>query len=318
MNAWSIPKYGQIEDLSYGDYPTPPCGKEQVLVKIKAAALNPADLKVISGKDGGTLLHAPNFPLVPGYDFSGVIEELGEHVRDLKKDQEVFGFLPYAKSTKQGSLAEYLTVNADTISPKPANVSHEEAAASATCGTTALAGLRDKGQLKSGQHVLINGASGGVGSFAVQIAKLMGASVWGTASNKNLNAVLNLGAQKAIDYKKTSISALTDTFDIFFDISSTTSFHQTLDKLNKGGTYITLLPSATLATGILRSLFSSKNSRFVIVKPNSPDLAQLASWMAGGQLKPLIGARYPMDEAKEALQHLRRGCAGKIVVSIRE
>ncbi|MFK7846444.1 MAG: NAD(P)-dependent alcohol dehydrogenase [Rhodothermales bacterium] len=315
MNAWSLPKYGRIEDLGYGDYPKPTCEANNVLVKIKAAALNPADLKLISGKDGGTLLHAPNFPLVPGYDFSGVVEEVGEQVRDLKKNQEVFGFLPYAKSTTQGALGDYLIADANTISPKPANVSHEDAAAAATTGTTALIGLRDKSRLKSGQHVLINGASGGVGSFAVQIARQMGASVWGTSSDKNLDTILSLGAEKAIDYKKTGISDLSESFDVFLDASSTASFHQALPRLNKGGTYVTLLPSATLATGILRSLFSSRNCRFVIVKPNSEDLAQLAAWMAGGQLKPLIGASYPMKEAQEALRHLKRGCIGKIVLT---
>lgn len=316
MKAWTIPKHGPLSILKLDEQPKPSCGKDEVLVRVQAAALNPADLKLVSGKDGGNLLHAQNFPITPGFDFSGTIEESGELVRDLKVDQEVFGFLPYARTTKQGSLCAYLSVKPEHVAPKPSNVSHEAAAAAATTGSTALQGLRGKGQLKQGQDVLVNGASGGVGSFAVQIARHAGATVYGTCSKKNMTVVKALGATKVFDYKTTPVDAINQQFDIIFDAASNLSFHKCSRLLKRGGVYITLLPSVSLATGIVRSLFSSKASRFVMVAPKGEDLAQLASWLAGEAITSCIDTIYPFDQANDAFVHLDRGAAGKIVITI--
>ena len=253
MKAWSFPAYGDIEDLSLTEHNLPALSDKRVLVRIKAAALNPADLKLISGKDGGRILHAPNFPIIPGFDFSGVIEKVGSDIRDLKVDQEVFGFLPYARSTKQGTLAEYVSVHPETVAPKPTNVTHEQAAGMATVGCTALQGLRDKGMLIGGQEILVNGASGGVGSVAVQIGKHRKAKVWGFSSRKNLDFVRSLGVEEAFDYNSTSIAELDRKFDVIFDAASTSSFNACVRKLKTGGVYITLLPSFNIVAGMLRS-----------------------------------------------------------------
>ncbi len=315
MNAWRLHNYSQIEDLSYGNYADPECPDDRVLVQIKAAAVNPADLKLISGKDGGKFMHAPNFPIIPGFDFSGLIVNTGASIRDLKKDQEVFGFLPYSRTTRQGTLAEYVAVKPEWIALKPTTVSHSEAAAAATTGSTALQGLRDKGHIIGNQDVLINGASGGVGSYAVQVAKRSETRVWGTCSEKNTDFVRSLGADHVIDYRKKRIEDLEQKFDIIFDAASTTSFNACASRLKRGGVYITLLPSLSLATGKLRSFFSSKASSFVVVKPRSKDLAQLAAWLSDGSLKSPIGASFDFGDAPNALLQLKNGVAGKVVVT---
>lgn len=316
MKAWTIPKHGDLSILTLSTQPKPVCGDDEVLVRIHAAALNPADLKLVSGKEGGTMLHAQNFPITPGFDYSGTIEEKGANVRDLKVDQEVFGFLPYARTTKQGTLCTYITVKPEHVSPKPSNVTHEAAAAASTTGSTALQGLRDKGRLTKGQDVLVNGASGGVGSYAVQIAQHARATVYGTCSKKNMAMVKALGAKKVFDYKQNPVVEMDQKFDIIFDAASNLSFHKCTNQLKRGGVYITLLPSIGLATGIVRSLFSSKASRFVIVAPQSNDLAQLASWLSTEAISSYIDTTYPFEQADAAFQHLSQGVAGKIVITI--
>ena len=174
MRGYAIDHFGTIDDLRLRDdleAPTP--GPGQVLVNVAAAALNPSEWKVLSGNTAGRFLHAPRFPLVLGYDFSGQIEALGAEVDDFEVGDSVFGFLPYSRKNRQGSLCELVAVPAETIAPKPDRVSHIEAACAATAGVTALQALSDKGRLDSDQRVLVNGASGGVGSYAIQIVRAM-------------------------------------------------------------------------------------------------------------------------------------------------
>lgn len=316
MKAWHLPHYGHIEDLVFEEHTPPKCGETEVLVQIKAAALNPADLYLISGKGGGKFMHATSFPIIPGYDFSGVIEQVGDQVRDLKTGQEVFGFQPYAKTSAQGTLTSYISIHPDHVSPKPANVEHAAAAAAATAGCTALQALRDKGNLTAGQHILINGASGGVGSFAVQIAKQAGATVWGTCSANNMAFVRKLGADHVMDYRKTSPGDIDHDFDTILDVAGASSFFVTQSRLKRGGNYITLLPSIKLATGIARSIFSTKRCRFVTVSPNSDDLAQLAVWLTTGKLQSQIALAVPLHDTPRALKMLEQGVQGKVVVLI--
>ncbi len=316
MKAWTIPRHGALDLLQLQDIPKPACADDEVLVRVTAAALNPADLYLISGKNGGHLLHAQKFPITPGFDFSGTIEQVGANVRDLKLEQDVFGFFPYARSTKQGTLCEYIAVKPDHVSPKPANVSYEEAAAVCTTGSTAYMGLFNKARLTKGQDILVNGASGGVGSAAVQMAKHTGATVVGTCSAKNMTMVKALGAKEVYDYRKTSPTAINRHFDVIFDAASTLSFHACHKQLKRGGVYVTLRPSLSLATGIMRSIFSSKASRFVIVAPDGNLLAQLASWLSTGVITSCIDTIYPFAQVLDAFKHLDQGAAGKIVIKI--
>ncbi len=316
MKAWHLPRYGSIESLVFEEHAEPECRDFEVLVNIKAAAINPADRHLITGESGGKFMHASNFPIIPGYDFSGVIEKVGAKVRDLKLNQNVFGFQPYSKTSTQGALATHISIHADHVSPKPDNIDHAAAAAAATAGCTALQSLRDKGNLKSGQDIMINGASGGVGSYAVQIARHAGATVWGTCSSKNMDFVRALGANQVLDYRRTSIADIDHTFDTILDAAGASSFFVSQSRLKKGGNYITLLPSVKLAAGIARSIFSTKRCRFVTVSPNYDDLAQLGVWMASGRLTSHISHTFGFEDAPQAFKTLQQGAQGKIVISI--
>lgn len=316
MKALLINHYGSIADLSLNERAKPEIQDNEVLVKIHAAALNPADLKIITGKDGGSFLHAKNFPYPPGFDYSGMIEAVGAQVADFKLGDEIFGFLSYSRANKAGTLAEYIAVPTGTFTTKPSGVSHFRAAAAGTAGCTALISLRNKGRLKRGQRVFINGASGGVGSYAVKIAKLMGAEVWGTCSAKNMHYVSSLGADRVLDYKMLNLSEVSEHFHLFFDTAAKLSYSETRQLLHPGGTYVTLLPSPQYVVDKIKSFFGATNCRMVIVKPNSPDLTQISQWLAEGLLEVAIASKFTLETAKEALQQLDRGVNGKIVIKI--
>ncbi len=175
MKAYVIRRRGVIDDIEQTDIKTPALGPGQVRVKVRGAALNPADTKVISGKDGGKFVHSGKSPIQLGFDFSGVIEELGAGVSGPEIGQEVYGHLPYSTKATQGSFADYVVIEAGAIAPKPATLGHAEAATLPTAAGTALQCLETLGDIGTGQKVLINGASGGVGGFAIQIARIHGA-----------------------------------------------------------------------------------------------------------------------------------------------
>jgi len=287
------------------------------MVRVHAASVNPADLKVVSGKDGGRFLHAGSFPTAFGFDFSGVIEDVGPQAEGVSAGDEVFGHLAYSFTTKQGSFSELVSVDPATIGPKPPNVSHEEAAASATVGLTALQGLRDYGRLQAGQRVLVNGASGGVGSYAVQIARQLHAEVWGTSSASKASFVRELGVEHVIDYRQTPVSSIGERFDLFFDAASKSSFRETRGLLNPGGSYVTLLPSPALVIDLVSSFFSSKRATAVTVKSKRADLEQLGRWLDGGEVLPHVQRSFPLEQLGKALELLDTGSVkGKLAITV--
>jgi NADPH:quinone reductase-like Zn-dependent oxidoreductase len=317
MRAAMLDGNGHLDSVRVGEIDAPTMGKDEILVRVRAAAINPADLKVVSGTDGGAFLHAKNFPTAFGFDFSGIVEAVGGDVRDRSVGDEVFGFLAYSRSTRQGSFAELVAVKPDAVGDKPSNISHEEAAAAATAGSTALQALEEKGHLRSGQKVLVNGASGGVGSYAVQIASQLGAEVWGTASAAKADFVKSLGAARVIDYKTTSLPGIGERFDLVLDAASMSSFGEVRSILQADGAYITLLPSLGLLGGMLQSVFSGKRCGFVMVKSRAADLNRLASWLAEGQLEASVGARFSLDEVPAALAAQQAGkVQGKVAVTV--
>ena len=318
MRAVILDKNGAIDGLRIGEIEPPSAGPDDILVRVHAAALNPADLKVVSGKDGGAFLHAKNFPTAFGFDFSGIVEKVGANVRARSVGDEVFGFLAYSRSNKQGSFAELVSVKPDTVGSKPASVSHEHAAASATVGCTALQGLRDKGRLQAGQRVLINGASGGVGSFAVQIAKQLGAEVWGTASAANADFVRSLGASEVVDYRKTPLGSIQAKFDVVLDAACTSSYQEARALLNAGGAYVTLLPSVSLFVGMISTLFSSKRCGFVMVKSRAADLDRIGRWLAAGEVRASIEETFALSDITTALAAQEGSIQGKLAVRIEE
>jgi len=317
MRALILRKNGPIDSPSLGELPPPQPGRGEIVVRVHAAAVNPADLKVVTGKNGGGFIHAMKFPMAFGYDFSGVVEQVGPEAEGRAVGDEVFGHLAYARSTRQGSFAELVAVKPANVGVKPPSVSHEDAAAAATAGCTALQALRDKGRLLPGQRVLINGASGGVGSYAVQIARRLGAEVWATASAEKADFVRRLGAAQVIDYRTTPLPSIGETFDLLLDAAAMSSFAKTRHLLSRGGAYVTLLPSASLFGGMLLSLFSSKRCTFITVQSRSADLEQLGAWMAAGDLDASVERTYPLSQVGDALGALQSGAVrGKLAIRV--
>jgi NADPH:quinone reductase-like Zn-dependent oxidoreductase len=316
MRAFASDKFGEIAQLTLREVDKPTAGEGQVVVNVRAAAVNPADLKVLGHRDGGSFLHASKFPLILGYDYSGVVTEVGVDSKVYKVGDEVYGFLPYARSTTAGTFAEYVAVSEAAAGPKPKQLSHEQAAASATSAATALQGLH-KAKIATGHTVLINGASGGVGSYAVQVAKTLGATVIATASGGKVDYVKGLGADRVYDYKTTPLREITERFDVVFDVASTSSFGTCLPLLKSGGCYVALLPGPGLFLGIARSWFTSKRCTFIVVKPIAADFAQLATWFDEGKLKPILDASYPLAELPTAIERQRIGdIRGKLAITI--
>lgn len=319
MKAMIVNEYGTIDDIRQADIECPEVGSGDVMVKVKTAAVNPADIKSVTGKDGGKFIRSGKKPIRLGFDFSGTVEETGSEVTGFAVGDDVFGFLHYSTKTTQGSFGEYVVVHSGTIAKKPVSVSHPEAAAAATTGSTALQSLVDIAGISKGQKVLVNGASGGVGSYGVQIARSFVATVWGTCSENSIDFVKSLGAEHVIDYKKTAITDLTEKFDIILDAVSNSSYGECTGILAPKGVYITLLPSLGFLTGKIRSLFSSRKCSACIVKPKSADLAKLAEMMESKTITSPVAATYPLAQLKEALKTFTAGgTKGKIAITVDE
>ncbi len=317
---------GGLSSARLMDIEAPEPGSGEVRVRVEAVAINPADVKVLEWRDGGSFLHKKRTPLVVGYDLAGVVEKVGAGVTDRRVGDAVFGFVAYDTSTVLGSFAELVVVKSATLATRPAGWGAADAAAIATGGSTALQGLRDCAGLTVGvprtppARVLVNGASGGVGLMAVQIAKTTGAEVWGSCSAGKMPLVLGAGADHAVDYRESPVGTIKAEealvpFDVVFDAASTSNYHESVPNLAAGGTYVTLLPGLPLVTGKIASLFSSRRCDFVLVKPRTADLDWLAASALSGALKVRIDATYPFSDIREALARFRTGAAaGKIVV----
>jgi NADPH:quinone reductase-like Zn-dependent oxidoreductase len=319
MKAYAIKKYGTISDIEQIEIDCPAIGNQDVRVRVKSAAINPADLKVITGKNGGKFIHSGRSPIGLGFDFSGIIEKTGREVTLLNRGDAVFGFLPYARKTVQGSFADYVVVKSGTIAKKPSSIPHTEAATAATTGSTALQALVDIGGIKPGQKVLINGASGGVGTFAVQIARSFEVEVWGTCSAKNIDYLKSIGVEQALDYRQKSLKDLDETFDIILDAVSKASFNECKRILAPNGTYITLLPSFGYVTGKIQSIFSSRKCAACYVQPRSADLGRLATMIEEKVIKTPVAKVFPVAELQKALEkYIAGGVRGKIGITIEE
>jgi NADPH:quinone reductase-like Zn-dependent oxidoreductase len=318
-------EYGSPDVLELKDVQKPVPNDNQVLVKVRAVAVNPLDLTItgplalrpISG------LRKPKETRV-GVDYSGTVEAVGKNVTNLKTGDEVFG-------GKTGAFAEYICVLADrAVAPKPNNVTFEEAAAVPVAAITALQGLRDKGHIQAGQKVLVNGASGGVGTFAVQIAKAFGAEVTGVCSTRNVDLVRSIGADHVIDYTKEDFTNGTERYDLLFDNIGNHSFSERRRILNPNGICVMVGVGGSGASGgqILGVLAGELNayfqSRFVSQKfstflaaLNQKDLTVLSDLMQAGKITPVIDRTYKLNETADALRYLEQGHArGKVVINL--
>jgi NADPH:quinone reductase-like Zn-dependent oxidoreductase len=322
MHAIVRRKYGTPDVLAYAVIERPVPGDEDVLVHVHAAGASIGDYIIVTGKPyiirltpfGG--LPRPRNP-VPGAGMAGRVVAVGAKVTTFSPGEEVFG------EAVTGAFAEYLVVPAKLIAPKPTNLSFEEAAA-VPWGVAALQGLRDAGGLKAGQRLLINGASGGVGTWAVQIAKALGAHVTGVCSTRNVDMVRGLGAHEVVDYTKHDFVDGGPRFDLFFDTVGNRSLSDRRSVLTPEGTYVSCSGGDSgvawlfgLAALRLASLFTRQTLKALFTTPNRDDLIFLKRLVEIGQLKPVIERRYPLSEVADALRHVGgRRSQGQTVIQI--
>ena len=326
MKAVVYDTFGSPDVLRIEDVPRPVPDDDQVLVRVRAAALNPLDWHFMEGSP--YLARLVSFgalkPTVTrlGVDFSGTVESVGKNVTQLKPGDEVFG-------GKTGAFAEYVCLRADrAVVLKPANVSFEQAAAVPIAGVTALQGVRDKGKIQPGQKVLINGASGGVGTFAVQIAKSFGAEVTGVCSTKNLEMVRSIGASQVIDYTKDDFTRGDERYDVILDNVGNRSLLECRRVLKPGGKYVMIGgggldegrwvgPFPRLIHALLLSPFVSQDMGMMLADMDPKDLAVLSGLMKDGTVTPVIDRRYPLGRIAEAIRYLEQGHArGKVVITL--
>jgi NADPH:quinone reductase-like Zn-dependent oxidoreductase len=326
MQAIRYCEYGAPDDvlkLEQVEKPVP--NDNQILVRVRAVSLRFFDGGMLGGSVPGRLLFGLRKPknTTPGSDFAGTVEAAGKNVAEFKPGDEVFG-------VKSGCLAQYICVRADrgAVVSKPANVNFEQAASIPTA-LVALQGLRDTGRLRAGQKVLINGASGGVGTFAVQIAKAFGAEVTGVCSTKNLELVRSLGADHVIDYTKEDFTKGDQRYDVVYDLVSNRSFAERRRILKPGGICVlagiggsgmhkeTLSRFSNSLAASFRSRFS--NEKFVSfgVDINKKDLAVLRDLTESGKVLPALTKTYPLTETAAAYNYLETGHAsGKIAITV--
>jgi NADPH:quinone reductase-like Zn-dependent oxidoreductase len=312
MRALIINKFGPPEVLTLSEILPPECQESKVLVKIRAAALNPVDYKIRNGSIW--FLSGRKFPKILGGDIAGVVEKVPPGSR-FSAGEKVYAMLDY----KGGGYAEYACIAEDWICKMPANLSFNEAAAIPLAGLTALQALRDLGGIEAGKKVLINGASGGVGHLAVQIANYFGAEVTAVCSGKNIEWVKSLGVSRVIDYQKEDVTTIPYKFDIVFDAVATLSPRATKRILNDKGVFVSTLPGPGIILQSIFSMFSSKKYKAILAKPLGADLALLTKMAEEQALKPVIEKVYSLDEGVEAHRHLETSrVKGKLVFNISE
>jgi len=297
----------------------------QILVKVHAAAVNPLDWHFIRGVPYILRMQAglrkPDDPRI-GADMAGVVEAVGSAVTRFKAGDEVFG------TAEDGAFAEYAVAAENKVALKPASITFEQAAAVPVAAVTALQGLRDKGQLRAGQKVLINGASGGVGTFAVQIAKSMGAEVTGVCSTRNLELVRSIGADHVIDYTKEDFTLGTQRYDLIFDTVGNRPLSAVRRVMTPKGIDIGIGGGGPSESpwigafmgpikGLVYSPFISQRFTFFVSSENSDDLSMLGRMMEEKKLTPVIDRTYKLDEVPTAIRYLEEGHArGKVVISV--
>jgi NADPH:quinone reductase-like Zn-dependent oxidoreductase len=322
MKAIINNKYGSPENLKLEEIEKPVINDDSVLVRVRAASVNPYDWHLIRGLPYFvrfmTGLRRPK-QTVPGVDVAGMVEAVGKDVTQFQAGDEVFG-------ARDGALADYVGGRERNFVPKPAGLTFEQAATIPMAGCTALQGLRDKGKLQLGQRVLINGAAGGVGTFAVQIAKAFGAQVTGVCSTRNVDLVRSIGADQVVDYTQEDFTRGGQRYDLIFDTVGNHSFRRLRRVLTPTGTLIAIGggKSGNFLGPLLYPVRALVLSRFVgqrllpfMANINAGDLAVLKELIEAGKVTPVIDRTYPLSETTEAIRYLETGHArGKVVITV--
>lgn len=321
MKAVIYERYGP-GSVEVQDVPTPAVGVDEVLVRVRASSVNPVEwyavyappfVRVLSGQ----LLRPKDTSL--GYDLAGTVETVGESVTELRPGDEVFG-------SASGSWAEYASTSADRLARIPGGISFEEAAGVPVAGLTALQALRDQAAVEAGQRVLINGASGGVGTYAIQIARALGAEVTAVCSTQNVELARSLGADSVVDYTREDFTRLRERHDVFIDIAGSRSFLRSRRTLTPEATVVVvgakmswslLGPLKHMAGTFIQALGHSQKVKVFIAKVETQDLSLVAELMRAGKVRTVIDRRFQLSEAVEALRYLGQGHAkGKVILSV--
>jgi NADPH:quinone reductase-like Zn-dependent oxidoreductase len=311
LKAIVYEKYGPpSEVLDYKEVEKPTPKDNEVLVKIYASSINDGDKSLVKGKPffvrlmGVGLLKPKN--TIPGGDIAGQVEAVGRNVKQFQPGDEVFGDIG---DSGRGAFAEYVSVPENVLVQKPSNLTYEEAAAVPQYALVALQGLRDNGHIQSGHKVLINGASGGVGTFAVQVAKSYGAEVTGVCSTKNLELVRSLGADHVIDYTKEDFTQKEQRYDLILDSVANRSISDYTRTLNPNGRYV------AVAFNIRALIAGGKQASQLSHEPNVEDLAYMKELIEAGKVVPIIDKRYPLSETVEAFRYFEEEHpSGKVVI----
>jgi NADPH:quinone reductase-like Zn-dependent oxidoreductase len=312
---------GSADVLQLREIDKPIVTDDRVLVRVRAASVNAADWHTVHGgqvvRVVAFVMRVPTLP-VRGVDLAGEVEAVGKDVTRFQPGDAVFG-------TGSGTFAEYTTAREDRLAPKPAQLSFEEAAAVPVAGVTALQGLRDRAHLQPGQHVLIYGAGGGVGTFAVQIAKALGAHVTAVTSTRNLDLVRSLGPDETIDYGQEDVTRRDQRYDAVFDVAATRSLADLIRVLKPGGMLVmagaakggVLAILTRLAAAQLRSRLLGQRIGSFLARVSAEDLAVLKELIEAGRLRPAIDRLYPLGEAADAVRYLGSGQArAKVVITV--
>jgi NADPH:quinone reductase-like Zn-dependent oxidoreductase len=314
MQAIGFRRYGAPSVLEQIDAPRPTITHDGVLIRVAAASVNPADWRIRSGQFK-RFIRAP-FPFIPGSDVAGVVMEVGPAVTRLRPGDAVYAMLPTALG---GGYAEYAAVAEQNVTCIPGNISFAEAAAVPLTALTALQALRDEADLQPDQHVLINGASGGVGTFAIQIAKAMGAKVTAVASGGNETFVRSLGADEFHDYTQHNITTAQTGYDVVFDAANTFPWRKAGQVLRHGGTLVSVNPILVLPPLRLVAWLGRWRLRSLFVRPSATDLETLNTWIEHGQVRAIIEQCYPLASAAEAHRRSEtQRVRGKLVLVVDE
>jgi NADPH:quinone reductase-like Zn-dependent oxidoreductase len=323
MQATVYHRYGSPDVLELQEIPKPTPAEGQVLIRVHCASVNPYDWHFLRGTPSFLRLfigmRRPKSPRL-GADVAGVVEAVGAKVAQFKPGDAVFG-------TAKGAFAEYACAAASQLAVKPQEISFEQAACLPTAGITALQGVRDKGKVQTGQTVLINGAAGGVGTFAVQIAKSLGARVTAVCSTRNVELLRSIGADEVIDYTCEDFARSAQHYDLVFDLVGNRSLADCLRAVQPRGTYIacggggpdrsTMDLLARLLQNAVRSRFASQKMPGLLAKINREDLAILADLVQRGTVIPVVDRTYSLREIAEAIRHVESGhVRGKVVITV--
>jgi NADPH:quinone reductase-like Zn-dependent oxidoreductase len=323
MKAAVHDRYGTPDVVAIGEVDKPALTDDGVLVRVRATSVNPAEWYAVAGQPYVARpvmgLRAPKTPLL-GADFAGTVEAVGSAVTRFRPGDDVFG-------GRHGAFAEYVCVRADgAVVPKPANITFEQAGAVPTAAITALQGLRDKGQLRAGQSVLVNGASGGVGTFAVQIARALGAEVTAVCSTRHVELVRSLGADHVVDYTREDFTRSGRRHDLLLDVAGSRPWSAYRRVLAEKATLVLigapkgnrwLGPLSHIGGVRLASLGASQRVLFFVASFKREDFVALQELLEAGKVTPIVDRTYPLGQVAEALRYLGEGHArGKVVVTV--